>query len=52
MSSETTVPVLVRLPPELQQRLKNQAAWDDRSMSAAVRVAIREYIEKREGNRQ
>lgn len=37
--------VIVRMPPELHQAIKDRAAAEDRTMSQAVRRAVRHYLE-------
>jgi predicted transcriptional regulator len=43
-----TKELVVRLPPELHAQLKDRADAEDRSLSATIRVAIRQYLERGE----
>jgi len=37
--------VLIRLPNDLYEQLKNQARGEDRTIAAEVRRALRQYLE-------
>jgi predicted DNA-binding protein len=37
--------VVIQMPPELHQQIKNRAAHEDLSMAQTIRRAIREYLE-------
>lgn len=39
------VPVVIRMPAELHEAVKAKAAREERSMAAAIRYAIRCYVE-------
>lgn len=41
-------PITLRVNPVLKERLKKIADSEDRSVSATIRRAIREYVETRE----
>jgi plasmid stability protein len=42
----TDVAVVVRLPRELREALKQRAAAEDRSVASLMRLAARTYLEK------
>lgn len=44
-SPKDTQQVIVRMPADLHTALKERAAADERSMSQAIRHAIRRYLE-------
>jgi predicted DNA-binding protein len=37
--------VMVRMPPDLHERIKERAAAEERTMSQAIRFAIKHYLE-------
>lgn len=41
----TDVAVVVRLPRELRDELKQRASGDDRSLAAVMRKAVRAYLD-------
>jgi plasmid stability protein len=43
------VALVVRLPHDLRDALKERAAADDRSLASLVRVAARTYLESENG---
>ncbi len=45
MPSPDTTALLVRMPADLHQALKNQAAHEERTMSAVIRRAVRQHID-------
>ena len=42
------VQLLVRVPPELAEELRQAASDEDRSVAATVRTALREYLAGRQ----
>lgn len=45
VTTKDTQQVIVRMPADLHAALKERAAADERSMSQAIRHAIRRYLE-------
>ena len=45
---QNDVAVIVRLPTELREALKAQAASEDRSVASLLRLAAREYLAARD----
>lgn len=43
-TSKDGLGVMVRMPPELHQAIKERAAAEERTMSQAIRHAIKEYL--------
>jgi predicted DNA-binding protein len=48
METETMQQVLVRLPSETYEALKQQAKDEDRTLAAEVRRAVRYYLEAKQ----
>lgn len=42
---ETFQPVLVRMPPELHQAIKQRAEDEERTMAQTIRRALKRYLE-------
>jgi predicted DNA-binding protein len=49
MPAEKTEQIMVRMSPELLQRLRKDADTAERSVAQTVRLAIRTYLESSEG---
>ena len=52
MNTETTtndVAVVIRLPRDLRDALKERAASEDRSVASLLRIAARAYVQSDEG---
>jgi len=45
-SQEELQPLLIRLTPELDRRLRERAEADDRSLASTVRQALGRYLEE------
>ena len=45
-NAQNDVAVLVRLPAELREALRTQAAAEDRSVASLLRVAARDYLNR------
>lgn len=43
--SDTHFPLSVRMPPELMEKLRAEAARDNRPISQVVLLAVRTYLE-------
>jgi hypothetical protein len=48
-STVNDVAIVVRLPRELRDALKQQATAEDRSVASLLRVAVRTYLDDRQG---
>lgn len=44
-TTENDAAVIVRLPHQLRQALKERAALEDRSVASLLRLAARQYLE-------
>lgn len=44
----TSTPVMVHMPPELRDRADNEAKRQGISRADVIRLALREYLDKRE----
>ena len=47
MPAEMTEQVMVRLPPELYERLKQEADKEERSIAQTARLAIKQFLANR-----
>jgi predicted HicB family RNase H-like nuclease len=45
-SGETGAQLLVRMPPDLHQAIKDRAAQEDRTMAQTIRQAMRFYLRR------
>lgn len=45
------LPVVVRMPPDLYEKVKAMAEFEDRTISQTIRRAVKQYVERAEVDR-